>query len=156
MRLSVGPRRTIAEAGEVVGIAGAAKTGRVLPTHFLLIALGATLLAGCDTPPLPESALLQPALLQPQPPPRCSPKGEAGQRKQQPAPAGASAKATDTADAAALRKLDYEAQCYRHAEMIARNRLGRLQNSVQDMVKTGKAAPTASPPPPPSAEGLPY
>jgi hypothetical protein len=161
MRLSVDPRRTIAEAGEAVCIAGAAKTEKVLPTHFLLIALGATLLVGCDTAPLPESALvqpalLQPALLQPQPPPRCNPKGEAGQRKQQPAPAGGSAKATDTADAAALRKLDYEAQCYRHAEMIARNRLGRLQNSVQGMVKSGKVAPTAAPPPPPSTEGLPY
>jgi hypothetical protein len=154
MHLSVGPRRTIAVAGEVVGIAGAPKTGRLLPTRCLLIALGAALVAGCDTPPLPESAVVQPALLQPQPPPRCSPKGEAGQRKQQPAPAGASAKATDSADA--LSKLDYEAQCYRHAEMIARNRLARLQNSVQGMVKAGKAAPTASPPPPPSAEGLPY
>jgi hypothetical protein len=156
MRLSVGPRLTIAEVGEVVGIAGAAKTGRVLPTHFLLIALGATLLVGCDTAPLPESALVQPALLQPQPPPRCSPNAEAGKRKQQPAPAGASAKATDATDAAALRKLDYEAQCYRHAEMIARNRLARLQNSLQGMAKTGKAAPTASPSPPPSTEGLPY
>jgi hypothetical protein len=126
--------------------------GRERPTHFLLIALGATLLAGCDAPPLPESALVQPALLQPQPPPRCSPKAEAGQRKQ-PAPAGASAKATDTADAAALRKLDYEAQCYRHAEMIARNRLRRLQASVQDMAKSAKAAPSDARP---SAEGLPY
>jgi hypothetical protein len=154
MRLGVGPRRTIAEAGEVVGIAGAPKTGRVLPTGFLVVALGATLVTGCDSPPLPESAVVQPALLQPQPPPRCSPKGEAGQRKQQPAPAGASAKATDSADA--LSKLDYEAQCYRHAEMIARNRLAKLQNSVQGMAKTGKAAPAASPPPPPSTEGLPY
>jgi len=35
------------------------------------------------------------------------------------------------ADAAALRtKLDYERQCYRHAEMIARQRLHALQASV--------------------------
>ena len=31
-------------------------------------------------------------------------------------------------------KLDYERQCYRHAEMIVRNRLELLQNSVDKMI----------------------
>jgi hypothetical protein len=94
--------------------------------------------------PLPDAALLQP-----QQPPRCSAKADAGSRKQR---SEAPAK-TAEADDAKLRKLDYEAQCYRHAEMIARTRLGRLQDSVQDMAKSAKAAP---PTPPPSAAGMPY
>jgi hypothetical protein len=36
----------------------------------------------------------------------------------------------------------YEAQRYRHAEMIARSRLGRLQESVQEMARTAEPAPT--------------
>jgi len=31
------------------------------------------------------------------------------------------------------QKLDYERQCYRHAEIIARDRLARLQSSVRTM-----------------------
>jgi hypothetical protein len=33
------------------------------------------------------------------------------------------------------QKLDYERQCYRHAEMIARVRLQRLQSAVDNMIK---------------------
>jgi hypothetical protein len=40
------------------------------------------------------------------------------------------------ADAAALRtKLDYERQCFRHAEMIVRQRLHALQASVGATIK---------------------
>ena len=35
-------------------------------------------------------------------------------------------------------KLDYERQCYRHAEMIVRNRLELLQNSVDTTIKALK------------------
>ncbi len=146
MRLRLGPRRSSAEAGVSVVLYGASRLVRLLSAPFLLTALAATLLAGCDPMPLPDVALLQP-----HPPPRCSAKADAGSRKQ-PAPSGAPAKAAE-ADDATLRKLDYEAQCYRHAEMIARNRLGRLQESVQDMVKSARAAPSAARP---SAAGLPY
>jgi hypothetical protein len=34
------------------------------------------------------------------------------------------------------QKLDYERQCYRHAEMIARNRLRLLQGSVGETIRT--------------------
>jgi hypothetical protein len=41
------------------------------------------------------------------------------------------------ADPAAERtKLDYERQCYRHAELIVRGRLQRLQVAVGDTVKS--------------------
>jgi len=87
----------------------------------LALALGAFALAGCDAHiPMPESALLKP-----QPPPRCEAKADSGARKQPAAPA----------DGDALKKLDYEAQCYRHAEMIARNRLGKLQESIQESAR---------------------
>lgn len=42
---------------------------------------------------------------------------------------------TKEADADGLRKLDYERQCYRHADMIARDRLELLQNSVDKTIK---------------------
>jgi hypothetical protein len=35
-------------------------------------------------------------------------------------------------------KLDYERQCYRHAEMIVRDRLEQLQNSVDQTIKAIK------------------
>jgi hypothetical protein len=38
-------------------------------------------------------------------------------------------------DAALRAKLDYERQCYRHAEMILRDRLLGLQASVGEMIK---------------------
>jgi len=38
-------------------------------------------------------------------------------------------------EADGLRKLDYERQCYRHAEMIARGRLEQLQSSVDRTIK---------------------
>jgi len=37
-----------------------------------------------------------------------------------------------------LRKLDYERQCYRHAEMIVRSRLQLLQGSVGKTIKAVK------------------
>jgi len=49
------------------------------------------------------------ALLVPQPEPNCTFAGSAADERQ---------------------KLDYERQCYRHAELIARSRLDRLQNVV--------------------------
>ena len=36
------------------------------------------------------------------------------------------------------QKLDYERQCYRHAEMIVRSRLQLLQGSVDETIKAFK------------------
>jgi hypothetical protein len=53
--------------------------------------------------------------------------------RRQPAPKCDFATAEPNADE--LRKLDYERQCYRHAEMIARGRLDLLQASVARTIK---------------------
>jgi hypothetical protein len=75
--------------------------------------------------PLPERALLKR-----QPEPKCDYK-----------PAEPSA-APDESNAEDRRKLDYERQCYRHAEAITRDRLQRLQNSVARTVKAVKRIET--------------
>ena len=49
-------------------------------------------------------------------------------------------------DAEALRaKLDYERQCYRHAEIIARGKLRNLQTSVAQTMVALKAQQNAQP-----------
>src|SRR5262245_64913775 len=92
-----------------------------MPVYVCAIALVTTLLAGCDLVLMPDAALLEP-----QPPPQCDAKGKGASRKQ-PTPNGAT---QPDGDDAALRKLDYQVQCYRHAEMIARHRLSKLQESL--------------------------
>ncbi|MBO0766171.1 MAG: hypothetical protein J2P50_16500 [Hyphomicrobiaceae bacterium] len=100
-------------------------------------ALGAGFLAGCDVPPPPNEALLNPL-----PAPKCEPRSEAIGRVKN-GSADASPAASD--EAARLRKLDYEAQCYRHAEMIARSRLSQLQEAVHDRERaTKKSSDTAA------------
>jgi hypothetical protein len=99
----------------------------------LAVAAGAALLAGCDIAPLPDTALLKP-----QPAPKCDARSRSASPKQ-------SASAATADSDARLSQLDYEAQCYRHAEMIARNRLGRLQESVQDMARAAKKESSATP-----------
>ena len=139
MRFDVGPRRGAVEARVRIAPRGGMRLRRALPAPLIAAAL-ATLLAGCDPSPRPDAALLTP-----QPPPRCDTRPESGVRKQA-AAANVTGTATDANnDAAALRKLDYEAQCYRHAEMIARNRLNRLQAQVQDMARPPKGAPSTAP-----------
>jgi hypothetical protein len=44
-------------------------------------------------------------------------------------------RAQGDSDAALRRQLDYERQCYRHAEMILRDRLLRLQAAVGETIK---------------------
>ena len=136
MRIGVGPRRVAAEAVDLVAAGGAALrrfSPSRLPVHGLALAMAAFLLAGCEAAPWPDGALLKP-----QPPPKCVAKADAGAA----APDAAGDQATK------LRKLDYEAQCYRHAEMIARARLGRLQAQVQDRVRAAKASKEAPGTPP--------
>jgi hypothetical protein len=47
-------------------------------------------------------------------------------------------------DGATRRKLDYERQCYRRAEMLARARLRQLQASVAETVKVLKRSEQAA------------
>jgi len=84
---------------------------------------------------MPETALLKP-----QPAPKCDARSRTASPKQ-----SASAATADSDADARLRQLDYEAQCYRHAEMIARGRLGRLQESVQERAAKAKASAAAQP-----------
>jgi hypothetical protein len=70
--------------------------------------------------PGPNVPIPSEALLKPQPEPDCT------------------FPATDTA-ADERQKLDYERQCYRHAEMIARARLQLLQESVAKAVTAVKS-----------------
>jgi hypothetical protein len=98
----------------------------------LVLLLGAAVLAGCASDlgktrvadsrsrasasiPLPSRAQLSP-----QAAPECDFKATGG--------------ATDD-----RQRLDYERQCYRHAEIIARARLQRLQTSVDRTVKAVNA-----------------
>jgi len=46
---------------------------------------------------------------------------------------------TDDPKADERQKLDYERQCYRHAEMIVRSRLQLLQGSVEGAIKAVKS-----------------
>jgi hypothetical protein len=84
--------------------------------QLLQDAVDKTISANNGTPiPLPAASLLSP-----QPEPVCEP--------------------TDT-NTDERQKLDYERQCYRHAEMIVRDRLQLLQRSVDttlDAVKRGE------------------
>src|SRR5215475_10411855 len=47
---------------------------------------------------------------------------------------------TNEADTDDRQKLDYERQCYRHAEIIARNRLQLLQGSVDKTIRALKVS----------------
>src|SRR5262249_43994171 len=55
---------------------------------------------------------------------------------------------TDDPNVSERQQLDYERQCYRHAEMIARNRLEMLQNAIRQratITPNRAPAPAASP-----------
>ena len=127
MRTSLALRR--AAAGHRVSLSRLlARRGCAGKSAPILAAVAGVLAAaGCTPIPIPDTALLER-----QPAPKCDARVNAKARQQ----AGASA---DTGgDAASQAKLDYERQCYRHAELIARNRLNKLQASVQQTVKAVK------------------
>ena len=133
MHMGVDPRRGVVDGVVSFGSRQVTRRWR-WPLPILTAVAAAALLAGCDIVPLPDATLLKQ-----QPPPKCDAKSRSATQKQ-------AASATDAdGDAAKLRQLDYEAQCYRHAEMIARSRLGRLQELVQGMVRAAKPAPSAVP-----------
>jgi hypothetical protein len=103
---------------------------RRLSIAVLLLVVYAAALAGCERPPFgvaryPTSSstpvpLPSPALLTRASEPKCA------------FDAGADPAADERA------KLDYERQCYRHAEIIARHRLALLQNAVRKMIVAAK------------------
>jgi hypothetical protein len=92
---------------------------------------------GTSTRPAPRPALAlpDPALLAPLPDFDCEFKAVVADASTPP-PSGASRDQADPGTAGALQtKLDYERQCYRHAAMIAYDRLRRLQASVAETIK---------------------
>ena len=110
--------RALATASCVVTLAGCDHTGRYsampVSTYRDIAARSES-----KTPiPLPGRALLKS-----QPAPDCE------YKPTEPDAAPAEPNADDR------RKLDYERQCYRHAEAIARDRLQRLQSSVDKTIK---------------------
>lgn len=130
MRLDVGPRRGAVDGEASFG----PRQGRPrwLPLLLILAGVGgAALLAGCEADPTPPDT----ALLKAQPPPKCDARSKGAKQKQS---------ADADGEAARLSQLDYEAQCYRHAEMIARGRLSRLQDSVR-AAKAAKKEPAETP-----------
>jgi hypothetical protein len=87
--------------------------------------------------PIPDTALLKA-----QPAPTCEYRaGEPVAAPQNPKPGDPAA-----AEAALRTKLDYERQCYRHAEMIVRQRLHALQASVQGTIAAIRRGQRAKPP----------
>jgi hypothetical protein len=100
-----------------------------LSVRLCAIAACGFALAGCETlVPMPDTALLKP-----QPSPKCEARPEKG--------AG-----DGSSEATKLRRLDYEVQCYRHAEMIARARLSKLQESFQQAKAKASKRDTAANP----------
>ena len=77
-----------------------------------------------------------------QPAPSCEYRsaGESGRRQ-----TGSQPTAADTDPEQQRAKLDYERQCYRHAEIIARARLRGLQEAVGATTKAAKAAEVSPP-----------
>jgi hypothetical protein len=93
-----------------------------LSVRLCAMAACAFALAGCETlVTVPDAALLKP-----QPSPKCEARPE-------------KAAGDGSSEATKLRRLDYEAQCYRHAEMIARARLGKLQASLRESEAKARA-----------------
>jgi hypothetical protein len=104
----------------------------IVSDYGVCIALCVATLAGCDN--LRHGAVVQSASISPKPVSRISvplpvralliPSGEPD----------CELKTTDP-NADDRQKLDYERQCYRHAEIIARDRVRHLQSSVRRMAR---------------------
>jgi len=102
----------------------------LIPGRWAAVALCTLALAGCastHTQPLStaEVRLPEPALLRPPTAPNC-------EAKAQPGPSD------PAADPAA--RLDYERQCYRHAELIVRDRLEWLQAAVGETINSVRSS----------------
>ncbi len=89
----------------------------------------------------------QMALLKQQPKPKCEYRtaslDEAGKRQPDGLPRPGEAGANP--DAAVRMQLDYERQCYQHAEMIARRRLTSLQAAVRDTARGAYRSESSTP-----------
>jgi hypothetical protein len=113
---------------------------RSLP--ILAAAIAACGLAGCSSDVIDSEharriSRERIALLKQQPAPKCDyrPASLDDSGKRQSGDPPPSSEAGSNPDAVVRMKLDYERQCYRHAEMIARRRLTSLQAAVLDTAK---------------------
>ena len=102
----------------------------------LVVGVGTCGLAGCgselvDADHARHITRERAALLKRQAPPKCEFRTTASDEA--------------SADAMTGAKLDYERQCYRHAEIIARARLTSLQGAIQDSVKAARRDQTSNP-----------
>jgi hypothetical protein len=111
-----------------------------VPAHVLATTLCGVALASCGPGPGERPAarahipLPSATLLKTQPEPACEYNGASADQALLRKPLDP--KAADAAAEAALRtKLDYERQCYRHAELITRQRLHTLQASVRTTIR---------------------
>lgn len=75
----------------------------------------------------------EPALLKSQPEPQCA---YSATHPDEGEPQPVVAATAPDPDGVVRTRLDYERQCFRHAEMIARERLQKLQASVQETLKS--------------------
>jgi hypothetical protein len=115
-----------------------------IPAHVLAATVCGVLLGSCgpghgEQPsawqaarapiPVPDAALLKA-----QPQPACEYNGASADQAALSKPPDAKVLAS-VAEAELRTKLDYERQCYRHAEMIARRRLDALQASVRATIR---------------------
>ena len=124
-------------ASAITSIASAARTpctGLTLAPKLLLLSaiLCATTIAGCANhsgQQAAQSCRSVKALLEPQPAPDCEFRGS-------------DPKTVDPGEFARL-KLDYERQCYRRAEKLARERLRLLQASKQCGTRPVRHSPAA-------------
>lgn len=114
---------------------------------MLIAALATCGLAGCgaelvDSDHARRITKERVALLKRQPAPSCEYRTASVETsgKQQPDGQPAVSDAGANPDAAVRAKLDYERQCYRHAEMIARTRLTSLQAAVSDAARAAYRA----------------
>ena len=141
MRIAYGVRSRIARLW-LFFIGTSFREWRARGVRALLVPTAALACAGCGhemaEAEAPRSrqqariALAQPALLKPQPAPDCDYKAVATDPK------------GDGAAEAARVKLDYERQCYKHAEMIARERLVKLQTAMKRAAYEKEHASAAS------------
>jgi hypothetical protein len=134
MRIALALRSVAARGGKRIRRRTGWRSQRPQLVPLFGIVVGTLALAGCGSEygayearqRLPASKA---ALLKRLPPPNCEYRvASLDPEKRQ--PDGQAATAADP-DQGLRAKLDYERQCYRHAELIARNRLETLQDAVR-------------------------
>lgn len=141
MRIALAQRPVAATGGVSIESCATRRHGTSVLLACALVAVG---LAGCSAvdaggPEARRIPLPKPALLTRQPAPSCEYRAASlDPSSQRPAENPSAATDSNATDQALRAKLDYERQCYRHAELIARSRLQDLQDAVQITAKAVK------------------